>query len=208
MELTKIWGLNGEAFAKEVFASGFEDKYEVWSCLKEKLEGCDKTTYFTEHLLPLLKPVINGYKRKLPIQEWEDFEQEAALDLFKRISDYNPEYNDGKYLGNVFFSHVIHDTFKRYLKKLDRESALSKALELEGMADACISDTEDIVMRRIELYEALALYREMRKKYKSPYYARQKLVEALAGPVYLGVGSEVGGDCLAGQGVPVLPMPY
>lgn len=179
MEITEILELNGEAFAKEVFASNFEVKYKVWCHLREKMESCDKTIYFTKHLLPLLKPTINRYKYKLPIQEWEDFEQDVALDLFLRISDYNPGYNDGKYLGNVFFQHVVHNTFKHYMKKLNKENALKDALEKNGQANACVSCAEDTVLFTMQLNEAFTLYKQMCKKYKSPYYARQKTQKTL-----------------------------
>lgn len=183
MTMENIMKLSGDAFLREVLAANHETRYEVWVQLRERLDSAQKAECFAEHLQPLLMPMILSYKNRLPQQEQEDFVQDALLDCYRRVCDYDPEHEGGKYPGHIFYSYVILGTFKKYTAMLRREYALNAALKTKVALDGVFCEesagsAEETVLSNLRMQKAQQMYEQMQKKYaKSPYYARKKAIQ-------------------------------
>jgi hypothetical protein len=189
--------LDDKSFVKEVINSSFEDKLSIWKFLRTEFVENHNLEYFDRYIIPLMQPIIDKYKNKLAEYSTyrEDFEQDVIIDIFTHFSQYNPDYNGKKYLGNVYIENRIRTIYRKYTRTIEKNrkmvsnessqdldlfnSVLCDKNSLHGTHWCSGTQTvsaEDTVIGAIIEAEVLAKYHELDGQY-SKYYAKKKVID-------------------------------
>lgn len=189
MEITKVLSLPEKEFVSKVLNASFEEKFEVWAYLHDRLVMCQDIMCFESLFLPLLQPLIQKYKYRLPAYGTyrEDFEQEVKIDLYTHLKEYNPYHEGRQYLGNVYFGQRIRCVFQTYTRTITKENhtisfeeVCSRSQDGTDFIRADYLQAEDNVseqvIQAITDAEIMEKYHSLRTQY-TEYYARRKARE-------------------------------
>lgn len=153
-------------------SEGFNAQLAVWITLKERILS-GESSLFDKYLIPLLTPLINRYITSLPeYGTWrEDFKQEVQIDFYFHLTDYEPYYGDGAYLGTVFFTNRLRTVYKRFCREKDKTfGQASLDNEEENWGDRLFNN--DDIHTSFVKEEILHVYEKNKEQY-SEYYARK-----------------------------------
>lgn len=175
MNVHDYFSLPEKEFPGAVILAPFYDQYQVWRHLRYEIIDRNNHNLFTSHFLPLLTSIIRPYLNKVRITDREDFMQDLALAFFRRLPDYNPDYNGQRLLGNIFFQYVVRGEYKKYLQKV--KSCAEPAHKSNQAPSFAAPSAEDVAIAKIEGQYLMEKYHKMQGKYKSKYTAIYKTMK-------------------------------
>lgn len=175
----ELFILSTSDFLSEVADASFTDRFLVWKELQKRILADPNDPCLTYYLIPMLSPAIDHYKYKLPAYGTyrEDFEQEAVLDIYLNIENYQPCYNGCPILGSVYFGNRIKGIYTKFCRVIKKESlleGLTIQFEDGGEAERLFSDTQNQDMLEVVIKkQVLDEYTVFCKQYDQ-YYAQKK----------------------------------
>lgn len=170
MNVQYYFSLPEKEFPGAVILAPFCDQYQVWRHLRYEIIDRNNHYLFTSHFIPLLTSIIRPYLNKVRATDREDFMQDLALAFFRRLPDYNPDYNGQRLLGNIFFKYVVRGEYKKYLQKTKCRTA-EPAPKSNPVPVFAAPSAEDVALAKMEGQYLMEKYHKMQGKYKSKYTA-------------------------------------
>lgn len=178
-DVTVLFTLSTADFLKEYrsFSSqgedGIKSQLQIWTALKERILNGEEYL-FDKYLIPLLTPLINSFAARLPEYGTyrEDYRQEANMDIYYHLTDYNPHYNNDTYLGGAYFKGRLATVYKKFKRDNEKYSGHSSLDNDEEKWNERLYDETDDIHTSFVKEEIFHTYEKNKEQY-TEYYARK-----------------------------------